>query len=197
MTNRALVCNTYSAEETRIVGASLAPVLLPGDVISLSGDLGAGKTAFVQGVAIALGAENRVTSPSFTLVHQYQGRFPIIHLDVYRLNSFQEVIDIGFEEMLDPESIVLIEWGEAIAPMLPRRHLDIDIRRAQDPESEDERCLIFRPHGAEWIGKVQAMRSTAETLLNAAAAESTGPRFVVTADPFARDDKDPAQEEEA
>lgn len=195
---RALVCNTYSAEETRIVGASLAPVLLPGDVISLSGDLGAGKTAFVQGVAIALGVEKGVTSPSFTLVHEYKGRFPIVHLDVYRLDSFQEVIDIGFEEYLDPDSIVLIEWGEAIAPMLPRRHLDIDIRRAQDPDAEDERCLIFRPHGTEWIGKVQAMRSTAETLLNAAAVESTGPRFVVTADPFARDDRDPhAEEEEA
>ena len=193
---RALVCNTYSAEETRIVGASLAPVLMPGDVISLSGDLGAGKTAFVQGVAIALGVETGVTSPSFTLVHEYRGRFPIVHLDVYRLDSFQEVIDIGFEEYLDPDSIVLIEWGEAIAPMLPRRHLDIDIRRARDPASEDERCLIFRPHGSEWIGKVQAMRSTAETLLNAAAAESTGPRFVVTADPFARDDRDTHEEEE-
>lgn len=178
------------------MGASLAPVLLPGDVISLSGDLGAGKTAFVQGVAIALGVERRVTSPSFTLVHEYDGRFPIIHLDVYRLNSFQEVIDIGFEEFLDPDSIVMIEWGEAIAPMLPRRHLDIDMRRAQDSESEDERCLIFRPHGAEWISKVQAMRSTAETLLNAAAVKSTGPRFVVTADPFARDDRDHGAEEE-
>lgn len=198
MAQRALVCNTYSAEETRIVGACLAPVLLPGDVVSLSGDLGAGKTAFVQGVAIALGVETRVTSPSFTIVHEYAGRYPIVHLDVYRLDSFQEVIDIGFEEFLDPHSIVMIEWGEAIAPMLPRRHLEIDIRRARDSESEDERCLIFRPHGSEWIRKVQAMRSTGETLLNAAAAQSTGPRFVVTADPFARDDRDAdAYEEEA
>jgi tRNA threonylcarbamoyladenosine biosynthesis protein TsaE len=192
VSQRALVCNTYSAEETRIVGASLAPVLLPGDVISLSGDLGAGKTAFVQGVAIALGVETRVTSPSFTIVHEYEGRFPILHLDVYRLNSFQEVIDLGFEEYLDPEAIVLIEWGEAIAPMLPRRHLEVDLRRAMssDESSDDERCLIFRPHGTEWIRKVQAMRSTAETLLNAAAMDASGPRFVVTADPFARDDRD-------
>lgn len=196
MIQRALVCNTYSAEETRIVGASLAPVLLPGDVISLSGDLGAGKTAFVQGVAIALGVEARVTSPSFTIVHEYEGRFPIIHLDVYRLDSFQQVIDLGFEEYLDPHSIVLIEWGEAIAPMLPRRHLDVDIRRAQDPSSEEERCLIFRPHGTEWIRKVQAMRSTGETLLNAVATENSGPRFVVTETPFARDDNDVDRHEE-
>lgn len=196
MPQRALVCNTYSAEETRIVGASLAPVLLPGDVISLSGDLGAGKTAFVQGVAIALGVESRVTSPSFTIVHEYEGRFPIIHLDVYRLDSFQQVIDLGFEEYLDPHSIVLIEWGEAIAPMLPRRHLDIDIRRARDASSEEERCLIFRPHGTEWIRKVQAMRSTGETLLNAVATQSGGQRFVVTEDPFARDDNETDRQEE-
>ena len=196
MPQRALVCNSFSAEETRIVGASLSPVLLPGDVISLSGDLGAGKTVFVQGLAIALGVEKGVTSPTFTIVHEYEARYPIVHLDVYRLNSFQEVIDLGFEEYLDPQAIVLIEWGDAIAPMLPRRHLDLEIRRANDPEAEDERCLIFRPHGAEWIRKVQAMRTTAETLLNAAAVESTGPRFQVTADPFAREHRDITDEQE-
>lgn len=178
------------------MGASLSPVLLPGDVISLSGDLGAGKTAFVQGVAVALGAERAVTSPTFTIVHEYEARYPIVHLDVYRLNSFQEVHDLGFEEYLDPRSIVLIEWGEAIAPMLPRRHLEIEMRRAKDPESDDERCLIFRPHGPEWIGKVQAMRSTAETLLNAAALHSDGPRFVVTPEPHARDHRHPTSEGE-
>jgi len=178
------------------VGASLSPVLLPGDVISLSGDLGTGKTVFVQGLAIALGVETGVTSPTFTIVHEYEARFPIIHLDVYRLDSFQEVIDLGFEEYLDPEAIVLIEWGDAIGPMLPRRHLDIELRRAADPDSEDERCLIFRPHGPEWIRKVQAMRSTAETLLNAAAVDATGPRFEVTADPFAREHRDVTVEEE-
>ncbi|MDQ3646612.1 MAG: tRNA (adenosine(37)-N6)-threonylcarbamoyltransferase complex ATPase subunit type 1 TsaE, partial [Actinomycetota bacterium] len=97
MPQRALVGSTYSPEETRIIGASLSPVLLPGDVISLSGDLGAGKTVFVQGLAIALGVEKGVTSPTFTIVHEYEARYPIIHLDVYRLNSFQEVIDLGFE----------------------------------------------------------------------------------------------------
>lgn len=193
---RVLVVNTYSVEETRIVGASLSPALLPGDVISLTGDLGAGKTAFVQGVAAALGVDGRVTSPSFTIVHEYAGRYPIIHLDVYRLDSFQEVIDLGFEEFLDVHSIVLVEWGEAIAPMLPRRHLEVEVRRAQDPDSEDERCLIFRPRGAEWIRKIQAMRTTADVLLNATATDKEGPRFVVTGDPFARDDKDLEREDE-
>jgi tRNA threonylcarbamoyladenosine biosynthesis protein TsaE len=188
MAPRVLTITTRSVEETRIVGACLAPMLLPGDVISLSGDLGAGKTALVQGIAAASGVEQRVTSPSFTIVHEYSGRFPFIHIDVYRLNSFQEVIDLGFEEFLDPESVVLIEWGDAIAPLLPRRHLEIEIRRTD--LDEDERFFVFRPHGQEWVRKIQEMRATAETLLNAASmGEGGGPRFAVTEDPYFRDDR--------
>ena len=189
MAPRVLTVTTRSSEETRIVGACLAPLLLPGDVVSLTGDLGAGKTVFVQGVAAALGVEQRVTSPSFTIVHEYKGRYPVIHIDVYRLNSFQEVIDLGFEEFLDPESIVLIEWGAAIAPLLPRRHLEIELRQAGDEENAGDRLLVFRPRGPEWIRKIQDMRGTAEALLDAASPmPGEGPRFSVTDDPFFRDD---------
>jgi tRNA threonylcarbamoyladenosine biosynthesis protein TsaE len=183
---RALAVVTRNVEETRIVGASLAPVLLPGDVVSLTGDLGAGKTALVQGLAAALGVEERVTSPTFTIVHQYDGRFPIIHLDIYRLQSFQEVIDLGFEEFLAPEAIVAIEWGEAISPMLPRRYLEIEMRCVVDnTEDEDHlRRLVFKPHGHDWIGKVQSMRTTAEALLDAASSDqSSSARFEVVSEP--------------
>ncbi len=198
MAPRVLTVTTRSVEETRIIGASLAPMLLPGDVISLSGDLGAGKTALVQGIATASGIEHRVTSPSFTIVHEYKGRFPLIHVDVYRLNSFQEVLDLGFEEFLDPHAVVLIEWGDAIAPLLPRRHLEIEIRQttSQDP---NERFIVFRPHGQDWIRKIQEMRITAEALLDAASPdELMGSRFTVTEDPFFRDDREtkPAAGEE-
>ncbi|HVL64419.1 MAG TPA: tRNA (adenosine(37)-N6)-threonylcarbamoyltransferase complex ATPase subunit type 1 TsaE [Actinomycetota bacterium] len=174
-----------SPEETRIIGAALAPMLLPGDVISLAGDLGAGKTVLVQGVAAALGVDGRVTSPTFTIVHEYRGRYPILHLDVYRLNSFQEVLDLGFEELLDPEAILLVEWGEAVAPLLPRRYLEVVLRRTEDPQAEDHRRITFRPHGDDWVRKLDGMRTTAETLLDAASpGESTGPRFErVPADP--------------
>jgi tRNA threonylcarbamoyladenosine biosynthesis protein TsaE len=118
---KAVAVTSKSPEETRILGAALAPILLPGDVVSLNGDLGAGKTVFVQGVAAALGVQARVTSPTFTIVHEYEARYPIVHLDVYRLNSFQEVIDLGFEELLDPQAILLVEWGRAVSPLLPRR----------------------------------------------------------------------------
>lgn len=185
--HRALRVTTMSPEETRIVGAALAPLLVPGDLISLSGDLGAGKTCFVQGLATALGVDGRVTSPTFTIVHEYSGRFPIVHLDIYRLQTFQELLDLGFEEYLDPNAIVLLEWGEAVEQILPRAHLRLDIERGDDG-SDDDRVLTFRPVGEDWVRKIMGMRDTAEALLDAAAAESAGgSRFeVITRDDGAR-----------
>jgi len=184
----AVAVTSRSVEETRILGASLAPLLLPGDVVSLSGDLGAGKTVFVQGVAAALGVSRRVTSPSFVIVHHYEGAYPIVHMDVYRLNSFQEVLDLGFEELLDPEAIMFVEWGEAVTPLLPRRYLEVEMRRAMNPDDPTDRVIAFRPRGAEWGRKVQAMSQTAETLLAAASAETTQrSRFSSAPIPRARD----------
>jgi tRNA threonylcarbamoyladenosine biosynthesis protein TsaE len=184
-----LAIQTRSPEETRILGASLAPMLLPGDVVSLTGDLGAGKTVFVQGLAAALGVEQRVTSPTFTIVHEYEGRYPILHLDVYRLNSFQEVIDLGFEEFLDPQAILLVEWGEAVAPLLPRRYLEIDIRQAPEADAVLDRMVTFVPRGPEWIRKLDGMRNTAEALLDAASPDvESEPRFFDRRRPSPRED---------
>lgn len=170
---------TTSPEETRIVGAALAPTLLPGDVISLSGDLGAGKTVFVQGLATAMGVDGGVTSPTFTIVHEYEGRYPIIHMDVYRLDSFQEVLDLGFEELLDPQAILLVEWGEAVTPLFPRSYLEIEIRQETEP---DHRLFVFRPRGPQWLAKLDSMKETAEALLDAASAEpGVSRRFMVAA----------------
>jgi tRNA threonylcarbamoyladenosine biosynthesis protein TsaE len=193
--HRSLAVTSRSPEETRILGAALAPMLLPGDVISLSGDLGAGKTVFVQGLAAALGVTARVTSPTFTIVHEYWGRYPIIHIDVYRLNSFQEVIDLGFEELLDPQAIMIVEWGEAVAPMLPPRYVDIDIRRGLDPALETNRDMVFRPRGDDWVAKLEGMRKTAEALLDAASLESSqGERFSYAPMPITRDHRKIAEE---
>lgn len=183
---RSIRVTTHSPEETRILGASLAPTLLPGDVISLSGELGSGKTVFVQGLAAALGVHERVTSPTFTIVHEYMGRYPIVHLDIYRLDSFQELLDLGFEEFLDPDAILVLEWGEAVEPLLPRSHLRIDLRRSDNPEADDDRVVGFRATGEDWSRKLFEMRSTAEALLDAASDEqSVGSRF--TEVPPARD----------
>ena len=170
---------TRSPEETRIVGAALAPTLLPGDVISLSGDLGAGKTVFVQGLATALGVDGGVTSPTFTIVHEYEGRYPIIHMDVYRLDSFQEVLDLGFEELLDPQAVLLVEWGEAVTQLFPKSYLEIEIRQEDEP---DHRLFVFRPRGPQWLAKLDSMKETAEALLDAASVEpGVAGRFMVAA----------------
>ena len=188
---RALSVVSRSPEETRILGAALAAAVLPGDIVSLSGDLGAGKTVFVQGFARALGVETPVTSPSFTLVNHYEGRFSILHLDVYRLDSFQEVIDLGFDELLGGEAVAVVEWGEAVQPLLPRGYLEVVIELGDPEGPEDERMLTFTPQGREWISKLHAMRSLGETLLDAASDDpDPTARFWTVGSSRGRDDMD-------
>jgi tRNA threonylcarbamoyladenosine biosynthesis protein TsaE len=195
--NRALTVVSNSLAETSILGTSLAPVLVPGDVVTLSGDLGAGKTTFVQGVASALGVTGPVTSPTFVIIHHYEGRFPVVHMDVYRLDYIQEVLDLGFEELLQPDAVMLVEWGEAVSPLLPRRYLDVEIRRADDGP-DDARKFAFRAVGREWARKLERVRVTAETLLDAASAESSGgSRFSYGPGPRTRDHGPGADEKNA
>jgi len=127
--------------------------MLPGDVIALSGDLGAGKTCFVQGAAWALGVEERVTSPTFVLVREYSGAYPILHMDVYRLHNLQELTDLGFEEFLDPSWIVFIEWGDAIGPLLPDEFLEVELRG----DSDEPRSVDIHAHGAGWNRRLELM----------------------------------------
>jgi len=129
-----------------MIAATVAAALRPGDVVALSGDLGAGKTCFVQGAAAALGVREPVTSPTFVLVREYDGIYPIRHLDVYRLGNLQELTDLGFEELLDPSILVFIEWGDAVGPLLPDDTVEIVIRA----ESEDVRLIDVHARGAGW-----------------------------------------------
>jgi tRNA threonylcarbamoyladenosine biosynthesis protein TsaE len=138
---------TSSADQTRALGAALAGVLRPGDVVVLAGDLGSGKTTFAQGVAAALGVEERVTSPTFTIVHEYAGRIPVAHVDVYRLETLGELHDLGFEEIVDDARVTLIEWGDMVAPALPTDRLAVRLEPGGD---DDERFVTFLPHGGRW-----------------------------------------------
>jgi tRNA threonylcarbamoyladenosine biosynthesis protein TsaE len=131
-------------------------------VIALTGEIGAGKTCFVQGAAAALGVTERVTSPSFILRKQYQGRIPVLHLDVYRLESMQEVLEIGFAEALDDGHVTFVEWGDAMAPLLPADHLEVELRLPPLDEAglatagaaggwvPEPRRIVLRPHGHDW-----------------------------------------------
>lgn len=130
MTRRAHV--TRTVEETQALGEALAARLGPGAVVACMGDLGAGKTAFLQGVARGLGVESVVTSPTFVLVNVYRGRVPVHHLDAYRTESLTEILDLGLEEMLDGEGVTFIEWADKILPLLPARTVIVRISGAGD-----------------------------------------------------------------
>lgn len=149
-----VAATTRSVDETRSLAEALAGLARPGDVVLLAGDLGAGKTAFVQGFGRGLGVEERITSPTFTLVHVYDGRLPIHHLDVYRLEQLSEALDLGLPEMLDEGGVVLIEWGEAILPVLPHDFLEV---RLTFGEGDDDRQIDLRCVGPAWAPRADAL----------------------------------------
>lgn len=127
---------SHNERETEALGAALAARLRPGDVVAYLGDLGAGKTAFTRGLARGLGYAGRVTSPTFTIVNEYEGgRLPLFHFDMYRLGSAGELFDIGWEDYLDRGGVCAVEWSENIAGALEGDALRVDIRRgAQDTQ---------------------------------------------------------------
>ena len=130
-----------SPAETEAVGASLAARLKPGSVIAFTGDLGAGKTAFTRGLARGLGVEERVTSPTFTIVNEYEGgRLPLFHFDMYRLGSSDELFDIGWEDYLSRGGVCAVEWSENIADALEEGTIRVDIRRG---EHDDQRIITI------------------------------------------------------
>jgi tRNA threonylcarbamoyladenosine biosynthesis protein TsaE len=152
-----LIARTRSVEETRDVGRAVSALARPADIVVLAGDLGAGKTAFVQGFGQGLGVTDRITSPTFTLVHVYDGgRLPVHHLDVYRLEQLSEAVDLGLAEMLDDGGVVLIEWGDAITPVLPHDYLEV---RLTFGEGDDDRTLAVRSVGQSWAGRLDHLHA--------------------------------------
>ena len=141
---------TTSVDETRAFGRALAARLRAGDVVVLSGDLGAGKTALSQGIATGLGVTERVTSPTFTIVQEYAGRIPVQHLDLYRLGSVQEVLDLGLDETIE-DRVTLVEWGDVALDALPAEHLEIVITLEPDA-GDDVRTITCTGRGARWAG---------------------------------------------
>jgi tRNA threonylcarbamoyladenosine biosynthesis protein TsaE len=139
---------TTTADDTRDAGRSLAPLLRPGDALALTGELGAGKTTFVQGVAAGLGFGGHVVSPTFTLVREYQGRVRIHHVDVYRLERVQDVLDLGLDEATAEGGVLLVEWGDVVEGLLPSEHLVVTLTTVS-PEDET-RSIVFEGVGASW-----------------------------------------------
>ena len=150
-----LACRTAGVGGTRALGGAVATLVGVGDVVVLVGDLGAGKTAFVQGFAASLGVTAPVTSPTFTLANRYEGRLVVNHLDVYRFDCPEEVSDLALPELLD-DGVTLVEWGDTIASALPSEHLSVTIRFG---DGDDDRSFELMGQGATWNRRADRLRA--------------------------------------
>jgi tRNA threonylcarbamoyladenosine biosynthesis protein TsaE len=139
-----------TADDTRALGAALAGVLRPGDLVVLVGPLGAGKTALTQGIGQGLGVREPVTSPTFVIARVHTGgRLPLVHVDAYRLGSVADVDDLDLDASAD-ESVTVVEWGQGLVEQLADEHLEVRLDRRDD----DVRTAVLVPHGAGWAQRL-------------------------------------------
>lgn len=137
---------SISPEKTAMLATKIADIITSGTVICLNGDLGAGKTLFVQSLARALGVQGDVTSPTFNLMNIYEGKMNIFHFDLYRLEQEYELEEIGFYDYVEePDGLVLIEWAEKFVDCLPDNYISLEIQRTKQ---ENQRIIRF-----ELVGK--------------------------------------------
>ncbi len=152
-----LELTSTSPDDTRDIAEAIAASLVAGDVVALSGELGAGKTCFVQGTARGLGIDVRVTSPTFVLVKLYEGRLPLVHCDIYRLETVADVQQLG-DEVLAPDAVTCIEWGDAITGMLPADRLEVELTHLD----EDSRTVRLTANGG-WCDRLDAVAEACAT----------------------------------
>jgi len=148
---------SHGAAQTQRVGARLGELLEAGDVVLLEGELGAGKTVFAQGVARGLGIEDPVTSPTFTLIHEYEGRLPLYHADLYRLAGAADALGIGLEEYLWGDGVTLIEWPDRATGLVPDVHLTVALR----PISDTKRAIRLSAAGDRYTRLVAQFKQAA------------------------------------
>ncbi|MEJ8552694.1 tRNA (adenosine(37)-N6)-threonylcarbamoyltransferase complex ATPase subunit type 1 TsaE [Tepidibacter sp. Z1-5] len=132
-------------QETSEIGYRLGQLLNKGDVVCLIGDLGAGKTTITKSIAKALEVDDYITSPTFTIVNEYDGKYPLYHFDVYRISSSEDMYEIGFEEYLYGDGICIIEWANLIEDILPDEYINIELNY-----KEEGREMILTPHGKHY-----------------------------------------------
>jgi len=149
---------TTGAAATGAIGAAIGALLGPGDLVVLAGDLGAGKTTLAKGIAAALGVTDPVTSPTFAIVQEYEGRVPVAHADVYRLASIAELADLALDELLD-DHVVLVEWGDRVVAALPADRIEIRLESGVAP---DDRRLTVTPVGSRWADRTPALARALE-----------------------------------
>ena len=129
-------------EKTREIGTKLGELLFPGAVICLIGDLGAGKTTMTQSLAKSLGVDDYITSPTFTIVNEYEGRMPLYHFDVYRLCDEEEMYELGYEEYFFGDGVCVVEWADTIEELIPEDAVWINIKYGSGPEERIYECTF-------------------------------------------------------
>lgn len=149
-----LTLRSGSPDATRALGAALATALRAGDVVVLAGELGAGKTCLVQGLAAELGATERVTSPTFLLARRLDSSPPIVHADAWRLDRVGDLLDLG-DELLDDDVVTVLEWGDAVAEVLPTDRLELDLV-VDGHEADAPRAITITGRGA-WAARLDAV----------------------------------------
>jgi tRNA threonylcarbamoyladenosine biosynthesis protein TsaE len=145
---------TRSPDETLALAGAVGEVLRAGDVVVLAGDLGSGKTTFARGIARGLDIVEPVVSPTFTIVREYDGRVPLVHVDVYRLENIQELHDLGFEDLLRDDAVTIVEWGDVVAALLPLERLEVHI---EDGAGGDERVVRLTAQGPSWRERAEKL----------------------------------------
>ncbi|MCL5773797.1 MAG: tRNA (adenosine(37)-N6)-threonylcarbamoyltransferase complex ATPase subunit type 1 TsaE [Firmicutes bacterium] len=145
---RSFTLKSHSAEETIRTGEALSLELASGDCIGFTGELGAGKTVFIKGIAMGMEITERITSPTFVITHQYKGKLPVYHFDIYRLDNISEFDELGFEEYFFSDGVSLVEWAEKIKERLPENSLMIEISYIEGEESGRE--IVFSSSSPRW-----------------------------------------------
>jgi len=135
-------------EETKELGIKLGNILKSGDVVCLNGELGAGKTTLTKSIGLGLGVTDYITSPTFALINEYNGRVPVYHFDVYRLENVEEIYDLGFDEYFYGKGVCIIEWAEKIERLLPKERVILDIEKGK---ALDERIINIKGSGNRYI----------------------------------------------
>lgn len=150
---------TESPEETQRLGTRLGKLAQIGDVFLLVGGLGTGKTCLTQGIAWGLGIEGYATSPSFVVVNQYQGRLPLYHMDLYRLDRLEEVIELGLDDYLYGRGVCVVEWAEKALDMFPKEHLLVEMSYLSDTS----RNLVLKPVGERYVELLSQLNTAPRT----------------------------------
>lgn len=147
-----------TAEDMVQLGRVIGEILRSGDVVALVGDLGMGKTTLVQGIAKGLDIQSHITSPTFTLIKEYSGRLPLYHIDVYRLDDPEEILLLGFDELLSGDGVVVVEWADRIEDLLPKDYLKVVLTRQMDLRRVD-----IEARGTGYEGLIEELISIAGT----------------------------------